>query len=125
LTAAFIIGAGFFREFIGELADGRTVGGGPFESLIRVGGNMTLIGDLPDTPVKSLVESLDKVSAWLFSYVLNLLPDVERFDWSNYVAEGFNIPVGELAVTGLSLFAYLLPWAVLAYYLMKSKEVAN
>jgi hypothetical protein len=30
-----------------------------------------------------------------------------------------------MALTALMLVGYLLPWAVLAYYLMKSREVAN
>ena len=88
-------------------------------------GNTALIADLPDSPGKVIAESLDKLFAWLFHRILNLVPDVERFDWGNYVAEGFNIPMGEVGMTALMLFAYLLPWAVLAYYLMKSREIAN
>jgi hypothetical protein len=40
------------------------------------------------------------------------------------VAEGFDISWVHLALNLLLLAAYLLPWFVLAYYLMKSREVA-
>ena len=56
--------------------------------------------------------------------ILNVLPDVDRFNWANYVAEGFNIDPTDLGLTALVLAGYLLPWGVLAYYLMKSREVA-
>ncbi|MFL5328934.1 MAG: hypothetical protein ACJ8C4_08450 [Gemmataceae bacterium] len=125
LATAFIIGAGFFREFIAELAEGRAVGGGPMESFIKLVGNQNLISDLPQSPGKTIATIGDKFFEWVFQRVLNLVPDVERFDWSNHVAEGFNIPGTEIGLTVLVLFAYLLPWAVLAYYLMKSREVAN
>jgi hypothetical protein len=43
-----------------------------------------------------------------------------------YVANGFDIPLYVLLVdNGLVLLGYLAPWAVLAYYLMKYREIAN
>jgi hypothetical protein len=50
---------------------------------------------------------------------------VDRFNWSNYVAEGFNVPGAEIWVNALILLGYLLPWGVLAYYLIKSREIAS
>jgi hypothetical protein len=46
---------------------------------------------------------------------------------TSYVAEGFNIPWGDVLFldTFLPLVGYLLPWAILAFYLMKFREVAN
>ena len=40
------------------------------------------------------------------------------------MSEGFNVNTEYLVVNLLVTFGYLLPWAVLAYYLMKSREVA-
>ena len=54
-----------------------------------------------------------------------MLPDVDRYDLTGYVADGFNIPMGQLAMNLLLLAGYLLPWAVLAYYLLKWREVAS
>jgi hypothetical protein len=50
---------------------------------------------------------------------------VDRFDLTSYVAEGFNISGGQMVVHFLLMVGYLLPWALLAYYLIKWREIAN
>ena len=62
--------------------------------------------------------------AWAFRRVQNMIPDVDSFSWGNFVSEGFNVNTEYLVVNLLVTFGYLLPWAILAYYLMKSREVA-
>jgi len=57
--------------------------------------------------------------------ILNVIPDIERFNWTSYVAEGFNINGEFLTMNLLFMVAYLLPWAVLSYYLMRSREIAT
>ena len=49
LTALFLFIAGFFREFIQDLALGMNTGGGPLESLARLVTNTTPTGDLDPT----------------------------------------------------------------------------
>ena len=61
---------------------------------------------------------------WVFRRLLDIIPDVDRLNWSNYVAEGFNIDGTDLLLSTLLVLGYLLPWAVLAHYLMKSREIA-
>ena len=54
------------------------------------------------------------------------IPDVNRVDWTDYVGEGFNISASNtLLLNGFIVAGYLLPWGILAYYLMKSREVAS
>ncbi len=66
---------------------------------------------------------------WVLRRILNLLPDLERLDMTDYVAQGFDISLffrdDSLALRAALLIAYLLPWAVLAYYLMRSREIAS
>ncbi len=50
---------------------------------------------------------------------------MERFDFTRFVQEGFNIPESQILVNFLLMSAYVLPWIVLAYYTMKWKEVAS
>jgi len=125
LASMFILLLGYFRPFIQEIAEGRVIGGGPSEAFMRLYTNENLITPLKDSPGTQVAFALDSVFQWFSRRLLNLVPDIERFDWSDYVAEGFNIPVGDMALAALFLAGYLLPWALVGYYLMKSREVAN
>jgi ABC-type transport system involved in multi-copper enzyme maturation permease subunit len=116
---------GSFRDFIREVAEGQAVGGGPSEAAIRLATNANLITPLDNTPGAQVAQSFDIGAQWVYRRILNMIPDVDRFDWSAYVAEGFNIPGMELVLSFLVLVGYLLPWMVLGYYLLKSREVAN
>jgi hypothetical protein len=124
LAAALIFSAGFFSDHMRDLAANRTVGGGPFESMSRL-----MKAEQPTAPsgesagAKALI-SADKGWAWMMRRVQKMVPDLDTFDWSAFVAEGFNINSQYLVVNLLTTMGYLLPWGVLAYYLMKSREVA-
>jgi hypothetical protein len=53
-----------------------------------------------------------------------IIPDVDQFDFTDHVAEGFNIGSQQMGISLLLLIGYLVPCALLAYYLLKSREVA-
>jgi hypothetical protein len=55
---------------------------------------------------------------------LNVIPRVDVFDLTDYVAEGFDISGSGLLLHGVVLVGYLLPCLVLAFYLMRAREVA-
>ena len=67
----------------------------------------------------------DVAFRWVSAASSTCIPDVDRFDLTDYVAEGFNISAGQLGLDVLLLLGYLLPWVVLAYYLMKWREIAT
>jgi hypothetical protein len=52
------------------------------------------------------------------------VPDIDRFVWANYVSEGFSIRPELMAVNILFLIGYLLPWFLIGYYLLKTREIA-
>ncbi len=123
LTSAIFI-AGFFTEHLNDLAANRNIGGGPFESMSRL-----VRAEQPTTPtgetaVAKALGAFDNGWSWVVRRFQNVIPDVESLSWSNFVAEGFNISIEYLIVNLLVTFGYLLPWGILAYYLMKSREVA-
>ncbi len=64
------------------------------------------------------------MSRWFIRRVLDIIPDVDRFDLTAYVAEGFNIGVEPLLVNLVLLATYLYLWVLLAFYLMKWREIA-
>lgn len=125
LVTLFLFAAGFFQVFIQGLADGTSVGGGPAESLIRLSQNQNLISPLPETAATTAAAVTDKSFQWVFRRLLDIIPDVDRLNWSGYVAQGFNINGADLILSALLVIGYLLPWAVLAHYLMKSREIAS
>ena len=121
-----LFGAGMFTEHMQKLAEGR-MEGGPAEAFWRVTTAKVIAAQLDPSPATSVLRGADAVFSWLLSRVLNLIPDVNRFDLHPYVANGFDVPVWNLLVIDnlLPLAGYLLPWAILAYYLMKYREIAN
>ena len=125
LTAAVIFLTGYFTEHLNDLAYNRNVGGGPFESMSRL-----VKAEMPTTPSADtagtrIVQGLDVFGAWVFRRIQNMIPDVESFTWTNFVSEGFNINTEFLVINVLVMIGYLLPWGVLAYYLIKSREIAS
>lgn len=127
LCTLFLILAGTYRDFIEKLASGMLEGGGPLESAIRLGKGRPLMTPLDPGPGAELVQGLDNAFAWVLGRFMNILPDVNRFDLHEYVASGFDIPWLHVLFLDnlLPMLAYLIPCAILAYYLLRFREVAN
>lgn len=125
LVAIMIFLLGYFTDHLNDLATSRNVGGGPFESMSRL-----LKAESPTTPTgetagAKVLQFADAGWAWVVRRIQNIIPDVESFTWTHFVSEGFNINAEYLVVNLLVTIGYLLPWGVLAYYLMKSREIAS
>jgi ABC-type transport system involved in multi-copper enzyme maturation permease subunit len=127
LCTMFLFLAGYFLDYIQTLASGRVEGGGSMEAAYRLFNRTSLNAPLDQSATLSVLIGFDEVYRWILNRVLKIIPDVNRFDLTAYVAEGFNISWGEVLFldTFLPLVGYLLPWACLAFYLMKFREVAN
>jgi ABC-2 family transporter protein len=124
LLAAALFIAGYFQTFIKGIAAGGNEGGGPLESFTRLVEGKTVNAPLDTTPTVQIALGGDAAFRWLLRRVVNVIPDTERFAWDNYLAQGFSIRVDFILLNVLFMAAYLLPWAVLAYYLMRSREIA-
>lgn len=125
LAAVFLFLCGYFTEFIRDVSLNRNIGGGPLDSMTRL-----MKADLPTGPAAQntaakIAETGDQGFAWIMRRFLNLIPDVESFSWTEFVKEGFNVSFEYLIINLLVLIGYLLPWGLLAYYLMKSREIAS
>lgn len=124
LVTALIFGAGFFTDHLNDLANNRNVGGGPFQSVSQLVRAEQPTAQLSDSAGTRALLYGDKGVAWVVRRVQNMIPDVESFSWGNFVAEGFDVNGEYLVLNLLVTLGYLLPWAIFAYYLMKSREVA-
>lgn len=124
LVVLVVFGTGFFTDFINDVATGRTVGGGPFESMSKLMKAEQPTAPTADTAGAKALGAADKGWSWVVRRVSKAFPDLESFQWGQFVAEGFNIDTQYLVVNFLVLLGYLLPWGVFAYYMFKSREVA-
>ena len=124
LTMSFLFVSGFFTDYISELANGNTNTGGPFRSL-----NQLLQAKQPTAIEESTAATRaalfgDSGFAWFVRRFVNLVPDVNSFSWTPFVSEGFNISIEYLIMNILVTMAYLFPWFILGFYLIRSREVA-
>lgn len=127
LCTMFLFGAGLFTDYIHTLAEGIAPGGGPMESAYRIITHSPLAAPIDPGPTASLLSGTDEVYRWWLRRFLNLIPDINRYDLHQYVANGFDISWSQVLISDniLPLIGYLLPWGILAFYLMKYREIAN
>ncbi len=127
LITMILFFGGLGREFVAEVAVGKNEGGGPLEAMVRItrrelsGASFSESTSISD----QIVSGTDEAFRWVVRRIIDVIPDVDRFEMSNYVAEGFDISWTQMGLSGLLLFAYLAPWFVLAFYLMRWREIAS
>lgn len=124
MGAGFLYLSGYVTEHIQDLSAGTSVGGGPVESMFRMINAESPTMPLDTTGTTRVITWLDQAYAWMFRRFANIVPDVDAFAWGDFLAEGYNVSFEYLIVNVLILVGYLLPWGVLAYYLMRNREVA-
>jgi hypothetical protein len=125
MVTMFLLVGGLFLPFIRDVAAGTNWGGGPMQSFLLLGKGQVSPLQQEKTPTVLLAIQGDNVYRWILNAGLNIIPDVNRFDLKDFVAHGFDIPWAHLTLNLLYLASYLLLWAMLAYYLIKAREVAN
>lgn len=127
LCALFLFGMGFFADGIRQMTEKPDAGGGVVESTVRILGKLPGGARLENSPAASVIMGSDEVFRFFLRLFTRIVPDVGRFDLHHYVANGYDISWGQVLFLDnfVVLLGYLLPWAVLAYYLMKYREVAN
>lgn len=127
IVTKFLFVTAFAAAYINEL--GQTIGkggsqGGPMRALTQILQAKQSTA-LPESNAwEETADIFDVVYAWGFRRLLNVLPDVDSFYWTRYVAEGFSIPLEALVMNLLVLLAYLFPWFLMGYYLIRGREVA-
>ncbi len=125
LCAGFLFLSGYAVEHIQDMASGHSFVGGPFRSMNQILNAQQATIPVDETnPLARAAEGLDVGFAWLVRRFMNLVPDVYAYSWTSFVQEGFNIPFECLVMDLVVMVGYLLPWFILGYYLMRSREVA-
>lgn len=127
LVTLFLLLSGSFTPDIVQLAENRNFGGGPFEAATRIVTRMPITAPLDDSPAVSLVRGVDELFRWWLRRFLNVLPDITRYDLHTFVGNGFDISWLNMLLTDnlVPLLGYLVPWGILAFYLIRYREIAN
>lgn len=128
LATALLCVGGLFLPFIRSIAEGRAEGGGPLEAVYRLANRQ--VSAVPLDQQSATIAGLlrfDAVYRWWLQRITNLIPEISLYYRSDYVSNGFDITWGVLLFlnTILPIAGFLIPWAMLAYYLIKSREIAN
>jgi ABC-type transport system involved in multi-copper enzyme maturation permease subunit len=124
LTVAFYLAGQVAVGFLQEFAAGQILGGGPFESLIRLVGHNNQMTELDPTLGVVVAKSFDQLVMPFMSRLPYLIPNLSALDVSNRVAAGFAVPNSVLFMQVLLGLGYALPFTIAAYYILKNREVA-
>ncbi len=114
--AAFAVLRDFFLQTV--------VGGGPFESLIRLLTHDNQMTELAGTPGVVVAKTLDAVVMPVMSRMVYLIPNLASLDVSNTVAEGFAVTGPLVLQNSMIALAYVVPFSIFGYFILKNREVA-
>ncbi len=125
LTTIFFFVAGQLAfAFLVDFSRQAIMGGGPFESLIRIVAHDNQMNELTPTASVVLAKTLDSLFMPLMSMLVYLVPNFQVLDVSNLVADGFMVPWQRVISNTLLALGYALPFSFAGYLILKNREVA-
>lgn len=124
-TIGAMIG-GFFRDFLTRLSQGAVLGGGPFESIIRLLRQENMITELEPGLRTTAAKMADAVAEAGLRVIAAILPPFTEFSYADWVAYGFDISWDPwIAIPTLRALAFLVPVFVAGFFFLKTREVAQ
>jgi hypothetical protein len=125
LTAvAFFVAGQVAFPVLRDIATNSLIGGGPFESLIRLLSHENQMSDLAPTLSVVTAKAFDALVMPVLSRLVYVVPNFAALDVSNTVADGFAVANPVLLVNLLVSLGYALPFSVAGYFILKNREVA-
>jgi hypothetical protein len=131
LASLMVILVGQFREFIERLFESQITGnskiapgGGPIESLYRIATQMSITLEMEQTPAVVAMKTIDTLLLAPMRLAAGLFPSLSSLGTSDFVADGFDIPLDLVAEHGVETMAYVLVLFVAGTFFLKSREVA-
>ena len=125
LGTIVIIFLGFFSSFVQGLASPTNIGGGPFESLIRVVTQQNMVTNLDTGWFITIVKNADFGLSYLLYGVAFLAPDFSKFNFSNELASGYSISNSRLLIAMALTFVFCVGFTLLGYFSLKTREIAK
>jgi hypothetical protein len=125
LTTIFFFVAGQLAfAFLVDFSRQAILGGGPFESLIRIVTHDNQMTELTPTAPVVLAKTLDSLTMPVMSMIVYLVPNFQALDVSNLVADGFMVSWRVIMSNFLLAIGYALPFSFAGYLILKNREVA-
>jgi hypothetical protein len=125
LTTIFFFVAGQLAfGFLVDFTRQAVMGGGPFESLIRLLTHDNQMSELAPTAGVILAKTLDALVMPLMSMLIFIVPNFNSLDVTELVANGFAVSWAKLGVNCLLALGYAIPFSVAGFYILKHREVA-
>lgn len=123
-TIAFFFAGQLAYGFLVDFTRQAVLGGGPFESLIRLLTHDNQMSDLAPTAGAVIAKTLDSLVMPVMSMLVYIVPNFQALDVSNTVADGFAIGSSRILSNTLLALAYALPFSIVGYFILKNREVA-
>jgi hypothetical protein len=123
-TIAFFVAGQLAFTFLFDFSRQAILGGGPFESLIRILTHDNQMSDLTPTAGVVLAKTLDSLVMPVMSMLVYLVPNFQVLDVSNMVADGFMVNWRTIVINTLLALAYVLPFSFAGFLILKNREVA-
>ncbi len=120
LGLAGTIGFGVLRD----LSINTILGGGPFESAIRVLTHENQMSDLAPTLGVVVAKAFDSLVVPVLTRLVYIVPNFSAVDVSATVADGFAVTNDVLIGNVLLALGYAIPFSVAGYFILKHREVA-
>jgi hypothetical protein len=123
-TIAFFIAGQLAFGFLVDFTRQAILGGGPFESLIRLVTHDNQMSELAPTAGVVVAKTLDSLVMPVMSMLVYVVPNFQALDVSNSVADGFAVSWSLIIANTLLALAYALPFSIAGYFILKNREVA-
>ena len=124
-TVGAMIG-GMFLDFLSQLSQGAVLGGGPFESIIRLVRQDNLTTELEPGLRTTAAKMADVVAEKGLSVISLILPPFSDFSYADWVAYGFDISWDPwIVIPTVRAMAFLVPVFIAGFFFLKTREVAQ
>ena len=123
-TLAFFVAGQLAFSALLEFTRQSLLGGGPFESLLRLIAHENQMSDLAPTASVVVAKTLDGLVMPVMSRLVYIVPNFTALDVTTPVANGFAVSWYDLIINTLLAGAYALPFSIAGYFILKNREVA-
>jgi hypothetical protein len=123
-TIAFFVAGHAAQSLLKDFVLQSMVGGGPFESLLRLLGHENQVNDLTPTLGVVVAKTFDSILMPVMARMVYLIPNLSSLDVSNTVAEGFAVSGPLMLSNTMIALAYAVPFSIAGYFILKNREVA-